>query len=36
MQDTRVIDALTAAAIANTVANEQPPVDSRPVWRLIA
>jgi phage terminase large subunit-like protein len=36
MQETRVIDALTAASIVHAVANEDAPADTRPVWRLLA
>jgi hypothetical protein len=36
MQDTRVIDALSAASMVHAEANEEPEVDNKPKWRLLA
>jgi len=36
MQDTRVIDALSAASMVHAAANEDVPVDNRPKWRVLA
>ena len=36
MQDTRVIDALTASAMVHAQFNEPPELDDKPKWRLLA